>query len=188
MFYDKFRAVDGVDMTVSAGETVAIIGANGAGKSTLLTAMVGTRRPKAREVREWLTFLAFLLPNACLLGLFSLVTLAFRDLKTDETPRERGLRLMELAAQNPSHRESRILGVERALIAGETATARAAMATLDSEPLTARIAGLRARVAFASAQPRLAICSQPLAGISDGVAAFRPRSASVFATCSASAP
>jgi HemY protein len=79
--------------------------------------------------------------------------LAFRDLKTDETPRERGQRLMELAAQNPSHRESRILGVERALIAGDISTARAALASLDAEPLTARIAGLRARVAFASAQP-----------------------------------
>jgi HemY protein len=79
--------------------------------------------------------------------------LAFRDLRTDETPRERGQRLMELAAQNPAHRESRILGVERALIAGDTSAARAAMATLDSEPVTARIAGLRARVAFASGLP-----------------------------------
>jgi HemY protein len=79
--------------------------------------------------------------------------LAFRDLKTDETPRERGQRLMELVAQNPAHRESRILGVERALIAGDTAAARQAMASLEAEPLTARIAGLRARLAFASGQP-----------------------------------
>ena len=79
--------------------------------------------------------------------------LAFRDLKTAETPRERAQRLMELAAQNPTHRESRILNVERGLIAGDTAAARVALATLDSEPLTARIAGLRARVAFASGQP-----------------------------------
>ena len=79
--------------------------------------------------------------------------LAFRDLKTNETPRERGLRLMDLAIQNPNHRESRILNVERALIAGDTAGAREAMAALEAEPLTARIAGLRARVAFASGQP-----------------------------------
>ena len=79
--------------------------------------------------------------------------LAFRDLKTDETPRERSQRLGELAAQNPLHRESRILNVERALIAGDTSAARAAMATLEAEPLTARIAGLRARVAFGSGQP-----------------------------------
>jgi HemY protein len=79
--------------------------------------------------------------------------LAFRDLKTDETPRERGQRLMELVAQNPAHRESRILGVERALIAGDTAAARQALTALEDEPLTARIAGLRARVAFSSGQP-----------------------------------
>jgi len=79
--------------------------------------------------------------------------LAFRDIKTDETPRERGLRLMELAAQNPGHRESRILNVERALIAADMGAAKAALATLEDEPLTARIAGLRARVAFASGQP-----------------------------------
>jgi len=79
--------------------------------------------------------------------------LAFRDLKTDETPRERLQRLGELAAQNPQARESRILNVERALIGGDAAGARAALAALEAEPLTARIAGLRARVAFISGQP-----------------------------------
>lgn len=76
--------------------------------------------------------------------------LAYRDLKTSETPRERARRLTELAAQNPGHRESRILNVEAALIAGDAAAARDAMAVLDAEPVTARIAGLKARVAFAS--------------------------------------
>jgi HemY protein len=79
--------------------------------------------------------------------------LAYRDLKTAETPRERAHRLMVLAAQNPSHRESRVLGVEGALIMGDAAAARQAMAALDGEPVTARVAGLRARVAFAARQP-----------------------------------
>jgi len=79
--------------------------------------------------------------------------LAYRDLKTAETPRERADRLAVLAGQNPGHRESRILNVERALIVGDAAQARGAMGTLEAEPVTARIAGLRARVAFASGQP-----------------------------------
>src|SRR5207248_11579487 len=54
---------------------------------------------------------------------------------------------------NPTHRESRILAVEAALIAGDAVAARGAAAALDGEPMTARIAGLRARVAFASGLP-----------------------------------
>ena len=41
VFYDQFRAVDGIDLSVAAGEIVSIIGANGAGKSSLLKAIVG---------------------------------------------------------------------------------------------------------------------------------------------------
>ena len=41
VFYDQFRAVHGIDLTVHAGEIVSIIGANGAGKSSLLKAIVG---------------------------------------------------------------------------------------------------------------------------------------------------
>ncbi len=41
VFYDKFRAIDHVDVAVGSGEIVSIIGANGAGKSTLLKAIIG---------------------------------------------------------------------------------------------------------------------------------------------------
>jgi HemY protein len=79
--------------------------------------------------------------------------LAYRDLRTAETPRERAARLLELAAQNPAHRESRILQVEQALIAGDLTGAKAATEALEPEPVTARIAGLMARVAYACGEP-----------------------------------
>ena len=79
--------------------------------------------------------------------------LAYRDLRTSETPRQRADRLRQLAELNPGARESRILLVEQALIAGDTARARAAARALEPETVTARIAGLMARVAFAAGQP-----------------------------------
>jgi HemY protein len=79
--------------------------------------------------------------------------LAYRDLRTNETPRARAARLSALASQNPNHRETWILNVERALTAGDAATAREAAQGLELEPVTARIAGLMARVAYASGQP-----------------------------------
>ena len=46
------RAVDGIDLEVAPGETVAVMGPSGCGKSTLLHLLGGLERPTAGEI--WL--------------------------------------------------------------------------------------------------------------------------------------
>ena len=46
--YRGLRALHGIDLTVAAGEIVAVVGANGAGKSTLLRAIAGQMPTQGR--------------------------------------------------------------------------------------------------------------------------------------------
>ncbi|MFO1014051.1 MAG: heme biosynthesis HemY N-terminal domain-containing protein [Caulobacteraceae bacterium] len=79
--------------------------------------------------------------------------LAYRDLDTSETPVQRAGRLARLANLNSLARESRVLAVEQALIAGDARSAQTAMQALAGEPVTERLAGLFARVSMALANP-----------------------------------
>ncbi|MCC8971719.1 ABC transporter ATP-binding protein [Bradyrhizobium brasilense] len=56
----EVRALRGVNLDISPGEFVTVIGSNGAGKSTLLSAIVGAVRPSrgtiklgARDITDW---------------------------------------------------------------------------------------------------------------------------------------
>ena len=49
--FNGVTAVAGIDFTVSAGETVALLGANGAGKTTTLSMLLGLVLPSAGSVR-----------------------------------------------------------------------------------------------------------------------------------------
>jgi ABC-2 type transport system ATP-binding protein len=48
--YGKVRAVRGINISISRGETLALLGPNGAGKSTTLDMMLGLTRPDAGTV------------------------------------------------------------------------------------------------------------------------------------------
>jgi ABC-2 type transport system ATP-binding protein len=49
--YGPVQAVAGIDLTVTAGEIVAVLGPNGAGKTTTIELLLGLRRPSAGRVR-----------------------------------------------------------------------------------------------------------------------------------------
>lgn len=49
--YDRLQVLHGIDLEVSPGQIVAVIGANGVGKTTLLRAVSGLLRPKSGRVR-----------------------------------------------------------------------------------------------------------------------------------------
>jgi len=48
--YKRIQAVDGLDLTVGAGERVALLGPNGAGKTTTLLMLLGVVSPDAGSV------------------------------------------------------------------------------------------------------------------------------------------
>jgi len=49
-FYGDFQALFGIDLTIDAGEIVAVIGANGAGKSTFLRSVTGLLRARPNAI------------------------------------------------------------------------------------------------------------------------------------------
>jgi branched-chain amino acid transport system ATP-binding protein len=62
-FYDASQVLHGVNMTVAAGETVAILGRNGAGKTTTLRAIMGLLEKRQGSIRLFGTETVGLTPD-----------------------------------------------------------------------------------------------------------------------------
>ena len=56
--YGRLEVLAGVDLTIGAGETVAIVGPSGSGKTTLLVLLAGLEQPVSGTLRV----------NGCALG------------------------------------------------------------------------------------------------------------------------
>ena len=50
MYFGGLKAIDGLDLVISEGETLGIIGPNGAGKTTLFNAICGVYKPTGGKV------------------------------------------------------------------------------------------------------------------------------------------
>lgn len=91
MFGSNIKAVDGVDLSLRAGEVFCLLGHNGAGKSTVIKALAGLLKPSSGEIE----FTA----NACAGGKLghaaaggkSTVTLAVSDAKERKVAYDSGL-------------------------------------------------------------------------------------------------
>src|SRR5207247_9281470 len=49
--FGRVRIIRGIDLSLRAGEALAVVGPNGAGKTTLLRLLAGLMRPSAGEIR-----------------------------------------------------------------------------------------------------------------------------------------
>ena len=49
--YGRLKAVDGLNLDLHQGETVALLGPNGAGKSTSLDMLLALRKPTSGKIR-----------------------------------------------------------------------------------------------------------------------------------------
>lgn len=67
--YGDFQALFGVDLTLNAGETVAIIGANGAGKTTLMRAITGIVRARGKMELDGKSIAALPAPEVLMTGI-----------------------------------------------------------------------------------------------------------------------
>jgi len=79
--FGRIRVLHDIDLSLSAGEVLAVAGPNGAGKSTLLRVLAGLMRPSAGEVRVLGRLLAAdAAESRRQIGLLSHQTLLYDDL------------------------------------------------------------------------------------------------------------
>jgi len=141
--FGELTVVDGVDLTVAAGEVVGLIGANGAGKTTLIRMLLGLLTPTAGQVR-----------------LFGEPPSRRTRARLGYMPQSLGLYEDLTVAENLAF-STAAYGSSDAVLEGELAQARDVL--IRDLPL-----GLRRRAAFAIAlghHPDLLVLDEPTSGV-----------------------
>ncbi|HMR31460.1 MAG TPA: ABC transporter ATP-binding protein [Geminicoccaceae bacterium] len=156
------RALDGVSLTIGAGQCLGLVGESGSGKSTLARAVMGVEPPDAGSVRLMGKDL-YALPAAELRSLRRHFQMVFQDPDGSLDPRHKVGRIV-----------AEPLFVERSSGAEARARVAAALRSVGIEPAMAEryphelSGGQRQRVAIARAlvtEPSLVVADEPVSAL-----------------------
>jgi heme exporter protein A len=148
------RAVDGVTLSLRAGDCLALFGPNGAGKTTLLRLLAGLLAPTAGQCRVGGVSLRDGRAARAQVGLVSHASMLYGALTAREN--------VEFAA--------RMFGLRDPAAAAARALAQMRVADRAEAPVRALSRGLQQRVSIARAivhAPRLLLCDEPYTGLDE---------------------
>lgn len=150
--FGRAPAVAGVDMSLDAGECLAVFGPNGAGKTTLLRLMAGLLKPTSGMVRVRGEDLRGNAGARARVGLISHQSMLYRALSAREN--------VLFAAQ--------LYGIADPAVAAEDALRRMRILDRADAPVRALSRGMQQRVSIARAivhRPTLVLLDEPYTGL-----------------------